>query len=808
VKGSPSSSSLLNVPFGEQCIPVKWGTESDFAGILGHLSGYPKMIGRKISHYRILEPLGMGGMGVVYKAEDVRLGRLIALKFLQKELASEAHFLERFHREARAASSLNHPHICTIYEADTHEGEAFIAMELLEGRPLSELIRPQRLTVSQAIELALQITDGLDVAHAKGIVHRDIKPGNIFVTERGHAKILDFGLAKHSRADFTIYDEESPTIAVTAPENLTTAGTLVGTVSYIAPEQAQGLEADARADLFAFGAVLYEMLTGQQAFSGTTVPLVFDAILNRKPVPPSQLNPEVPARLEDIVFKAIRKDRTLRYQHAADLRAELQSLQRDLASGVAGGTAVSGKAKRSMAVLPFADMSAEQDQEYFCDGMAEELINALATIDGLRVASRTSAFRFKKQDLDVSAIGQTLKVDTVLEGSVRKAGKRLRITAKLVDVESGYQVWSEKYDRDMEDIFSVQDEIARNIVEKLRIQLSNSAEPLVRRYTDNLEAYNLYLKGRFYCNKRYEVGIQKAMECFQQAIEKDPQYALAYTGLADCFSVLSTYDFLGPLQGHARAKVLAQKAIKLDDTLAEAHTSLGYSQLFHDWNWSGAERSFLRAIEINSNYAAAHYWYSVYLAVMKRFDEARIHGKLALDLDPLSPLVHALVGWTLLLEHSFDDAIAQLRTGLEIEPGSHMVQSFLALAYLEVAMFEEATVLMQRAADGTHGSKLMLQGLAMALATGGKRDEALTIQKQLRERTDSQYFSPFYAAATYASMKETDRAIECLEQGYSERDGAMMYLNVFPRLDSLRSDPRFQSLLRRMKLLRSGTQAL
>jgi tetratricopeptide (TPR) repeat protein len=436
--------------------------------------------------------------------------------------------------------------------------------------------------------------------------------------------------------------------------------------------------------------------------------------------------------------------------------------------------------------------------------MAEELINALATIDGLRVASRTSAFRFKKQDLDVSAIAQLLKVDTVLEGSVRKAGRRLRITAKLVDVESGYQVWSEKYDRDMEDIFSVQDEIARNIVEKLRIQLSNSGGLLVRRYTDNLEAYNLYLKGRFYCNKRYEVGIQKAMECFQQAIEKDPQYALAYTGLADAFSVLSTYGFLGPMQGHARAKVLAQKAIELDDTLAEAHTSLGYSQLFHDWDWNAAERSFLRAIEINSSYAAAHYWYAVYLAVMKRFAEARVHGKLALDLDPLSPLVHALVGWTLLLEHSFDDAIAQLRTGLEIEPGSHMVQSFLALAYIEVSLFEEATALMQRAADGTHRSRLMLQGLTLALAASGRLDEVLAIQKQLHERTDSQYFSPFYAAATYATMKETDRAIESLEQGYNERDGAMLYLNVFPRLDSLRGDPRFQSLLRRMKLLRAG----
>lgn len=766
------------------------------------------MIGRKISHYLILEPLGMGGMGVVYKAEDVRLGRLVALKFLQRELAAEAHFLERFHREARAASSLNHPHICTIYEADTEDGEAFIAMELLEGRPLSELIREQPLPVNYAIDLAVQIADGLDVAHSKGIVHRDIKPANIFVTHRGQAKILDFGLAKQSNVDLIGQDKTAATAGATVRENLTTAGTLVGTVSYIAPEQARGLEADARADLFAFGAVLYEIVTGQKAFSGVTAPLIFDAILNRKPDSPSQLNSEVPARLEEIIFKAIRKDRDLRYQHAADLQAELKELLRDLALGMGRGTTVSATSKRSMAVLPFVDMSAEQDQEYFCDGMAEELINALGAIEGLRVTSRTAAFRFKDQDLDVAAIGRTLKVDSILEGSVRKAGKRVRITAKLVDVASGFQVWSEKYDREMEDLFSVQDEIAHNIVGKLKIQLSNAGAPIVRRYTDNLEAYTLYLKGRFYWNKRYEVGVQKGMECFQQAIDKDPHYALAYTGLADSFSVLSTYDFMGPMEGHGRAKVLIQKAIELDDTLAEVHTSRGYSQLFHDWDWVAAEKSFLRALEINPTYAPAHYWYGIYLGVMKRFDEARAHGRRAIDLDPMSPLVNGIVGWTLMLERSFDDAIAQLRTGLELEPGSPQAQSFLAVAYLGVGMFDEATALMKEAVDSSQRSRLMLQGLAMAHAASGQADEARNIQKQLHERKDSQYLSPFYAAATCALMNETDRAIEHLEQGFAERDGSMVYLDVFPPLDSLRPDPRFESLLRRMKLLRSGAQTL
>ncbi|HYR87273.1 MAG TPA: protein kinase [Terriglobia bacterium] len=753
------------------------------------------MIGRNISHYRVLEPLGTGGMGVVYKAEDIRLGRLVALKFLQPEVAAAPQALERFRREARAASSLNHPHICTIYEVGEENGEAFIAMELIEGRPLGQLIRPNLLPVDQLLELAIQIADGLDAAHSKGIIHRDIKPANIFVTERGHAKILDFGLAKQIQQREARGEGEG-----TIRENLTSPGVFVGTVFYLAPEQARGLEADARADLFAFGAVLYEMATGQQAFASPTAPMAFDSILNRQPPSPRGINPEIPPRLEEIIYKALRKDRELRYQRAAEMHIELKELRRDLVSGVGRVTAVSGATKRSVAVLPFADMSAEQDQEYFCDGMAEELINALANIEGLRIVSRTSAFGFKKQNLDVASIGRKLNVDTVLEGSVRRSGKRIRITAKLVEVSSGYQVWSEKYDRDVEDIFELQDEIARKIVDKLKLQLSDQAAPLVRRYTDNLEAYNLYLKGRFYWNKRYEIGLQRGMECFQQAIEKDREYALAYTGLADSYSVLATYNFMGPVQGHSRAKALALKALELDSTLAEAHTSLGYTQLFYDWDWEAAEASFRRAIEVNPSYSAVHYWYATYLAVMRRFDEARVHVKRALDLDPLSPLVHAIVGWVLFLEHRFGQAVAQLRAGLEIEPGSYLLQSFLGVTYIDAAMFDDAIELMRQAVETTKGSKLMFQGLALAYCSAGRVNEAQPILKQLQERTDAQYLSPFFAACTSVSINENDQAMEYLEQAYRERDGALIYIAVFPRLDRLRGDPRFQELIRRMKL--------
>lgn len=758
------------------------------------------MIGRTVSHYRILEPLGKGGMGVVYKAQDIRLGRLVALKFLQKQLAADPLFLARFRREARAASSLNHPHICTIYEIDEADGDAFIAMELLEGRPLNELIDAASLPLSRLLEVALQIADALDVAHAKNIVHRDIKPANIFISERGQAKLLDFGVAKQlSLPGSETMDPLAMTVPGTCVALPTSQGMIVGTFGYIAPEQARGFEPDARADIFSFGAVLYEMATGRRAFRGSTMPLIFDAILNHTPESPSRLNPDVPSRLDDIIFKAIRKDPNLRYQRITETHAELRELQRDLATGLSIGRAVAPSASQSIAVLPFADMSPERDQEYFCDGMAEELINALTNLPDLRVLSRTSAFRFKAQQVDAMTAGRQLKVNHVLEGSVRKAGVRLRITATLVDVSSGYQVWSERYDGQMEDIFAVQEEIARKIVNKLKIEFTNQSSPLVRRYTDDLEAYNLYLKGRFYWNHRYEIGLQKGMECFQLAIDRDPHYALAYTGLADSYSVLATYDFVGP-EGHARARALAQKAIELDDALGEAHASLGYSQMFYDWDWEGAEASFRRALELNPGYAAAHYWFATFLAVMGRFDESYAHARRALELDPLSPLVNALFGWTLLLAHRFDEAIAQTRAGLDIEPNSYVVQSFLGITYLEVGRFEESIALMRAAATNTKRAKLMLLGLAMTLGCAGRSEEARQLLEEVKQRNDAQYSSPFYIACALNCLGETDAALTQLEKAYENRDGAMIYLAVFPRLESLLPEPRYQALLSRMRL--------
>ena len=719
------------------------------------------MIGKTVSHYKILSKLGEGGMGVVYKAEDLKLHRFVALKFLPHS-ASDDQTRERFVHEAQSASSLEHPNICSIHEIDeTPEGQMFIVMPCYEGESLATKIERGPLKLNEALDIAIQVASGLSKAHEKGIVHRDIKPGNIITTGDGLVKIVDFGLAK-----------------LTGRTKLTRTGTTAGTVSYMSPEQLKGADVDHRSDIWALGVVLYEMITGETPFRGDYEQAMSYSIVNEAPKPVRSLCPDVPVEVERLIEKALSKDPNKRYQKATELLGVLQSLKRQFESKTAAAGHDDAKGIPSIAVLPFTNMSPDPENQYFGDGLAEELINALAQIKGVRVAARTSAFRFRGGDVDIREIGEKLNVGTVLEGSVRKAGNRLRITAQLINIEDGYHIWSERFDREMHDIFDIQDEITRAIVDRLRIELVGPKDQtLVSCCTENLEAYSAFLKGRYYWNSLTPEGWAKSFELYQRAIELDPSFALAHAWLSTHYGSQAFWGDVAPKEVVPKVRAAAQRALELDDNLGLAHGDLAWVFWFSDWDFRAAEREFKRAFELDPGSALGRTNYALFLACRGRKEEAVREARLSLKLDPLSSLVAAWSSGALYGAGEVEEAIDTSLKAITLDSGHWQLYLHLGFAYLHASREKDAGAALEKAVDLSGGASAALAFLAATYYVMGKNGEADRLLERLNERAKQTYVPPLFFACICVARGEPKAALAHVERAIQERDCFLDFFN-------------------------------
>jgi TolB-like protein/Tfp pilus assembly protein PilF/tRNA A-37 threonylcarbamoyl transferase component Bud32 len=844
--------------------------------------------GSLLGRYRIVSPLGAGGMGEVYLARDEQLERHVAVKVLSTEFTQNADRLRRFEQEARAAAKLSHPAIAHVYEVGEAAGVHFIAMEYVEGETLNAAIHRQRVELPRLLKYLGEVADGLAKAHAAGVVHRDLKPDNVMIARDGYAKILDFGLAKlvEPEKNFGTGGDASSEAATAVLEQHSTPGVVMGTVGYMSPEQAQGKvrEIDHRTDIFSFGCLLYEAATGHRPFEGDSLIRSLHKLVYESAPPITDFNPEAPAELQRIVRRCLAKDADERYQSIKDVAIELRELRRELEDGATsergvasessrqtvaidqpapssgeraaetfetgGGAGTTANAGRqtgvvgahmgarvaimlvlvlvavasavfgiylyhargaepidSVAVLPLANATNDPTADWLADGLTESVIYKLSQVPDLKVIARSTVFRYKGRDVDAAQAAKELGVRAILTGRVAQRGDSLTVSAELIDTREGKLLWGERYERKMADVNAVQQEIAREVSDHLRPKMTGAERgQLAKSNTANTEAYQLYLKGRYYWNKRTADDLKKSIDFFQQAVALDPNYALAYAGLADAYQTLPSYSDLPPEETYLKSKTAAQKAIELDPALAEPHAALGGDLSEYDRDFAGAEREFKRAIELNPNYATGHQWYGEFLAMMGRFDEAIAEAKRAQQLDPQSPIINTMVGETYREERSYDEAVAQLRRTLEIDPNFAQAHSLLGAAYEEQGKYEEMIEELRKAAIlfGAPPDKVEKHVAAnlAAYRSGGKRgywqSELELTQKEAQAKGNEP--SSVYLAMIYAQLGDKDRAFAELEKAYRKHPRLLNYLKVDSIWDPLRSDPRFADMMRRIGL--------
>ncbi|HEX6731329.1 MAG TPA: protein kinase [Pyrinomonadaceae bacterium] len=819
----------------------------------------PLRPGTKLGRYEIHAQLGAGGMGEVYLAEDTKLGRKVALKILPSELAANQLHMRRFTQEAKAAAALNHPNIAHIYEIGESDNLHFIAMEFVDGQTLRDCLKSRETDLKKILRYLQHVAEALAKAHTAGIVHRDLKPDNIMITREGYAKILDFGLAKllEQPGDLNSLAEASKTL--TRPM-YSTPGAIMGTPSYMSPEQAQGKPVDHRSDIFSFGSILYEAVTGQRPFDGESIVETLHNIIHAPAPAVKEADVGPPVDLTRIVRRCLAKDQDERYQSITEAAIELRELRRqveglalvDAHTNSAASATVSGSSRSnatvserlpassaeyivgriarhkslaillllllvgiiggalyfsgrrgesaidSIAVLPFVNQSRDQDTEYVSDGLTESIINSLTQFRNIRVIARSSVFHYKGKETDPLAIGKELGVRALLTGRVMQRGDNLLVSTELIDLRENRQIWGEQYERKISDLLAVQREIARDITTNLRLKLSGTEQKsLAKQYTNNAEAYQLYLKGRFYWNERRADALKKAIEYFNQAIEQDRNFALAYAGLADTYVLLPGYGAGSPEESYPKAKSAAKKALEIDDDLAEAHAALANSLFLSDWNFAESNREFQRAIELNPNYAAAHHWYGGNLLIMAKFDDAIAEMNRAQELDPLSLIINTELGTTYLYARQYERSIEQLRKTLQMDQSFYFAHYSLGMAYVMKGSVEEGQAEYQKARQ-LNDDPFVLALLGHSYAVSGKKDEALRTTEQLKEISRQRYVPAYSLAIVYAGLNEKEQAFEWLEKSYKAHEGYVTILKIDPFLDNLRSDARFAALMLRV----------